>query len=166
MIPDELLERVLEFAAKVGKMVDVLPKTTFGRHVAGELLRAATAAGPSYEDAFATQRRIEFTTNLDDALRLLRKARYWLRLILKAHLLPDLGVEALEAESAELCTIMGQSIATARSRAWREGRFGRWQATDLQFTVYGFPFATFAMGARRQPPATLDANGANGARGQ
>ena len=43
MNPDELSERLLTFAARVGKLVDALPDTRLGRHVAGQLLRCGTS---------------------------------------------------------------------------------------------------------------------------
>jgi hypothetical protein len=50
MTPEELSERLLEFAARSGKVVDALPNTRLGRHVAGQLCNiigqsVATAKG-------------------------------------------------------------------------------------------------------------------------
>ena len=40
MTPDELLDRLIEFAARVGKVVDALPDTRMGRHIGGQLVRS------------------------------------------------------------------------------------------------------------------------------
>jgi four helix bundle protein len=152
MIPDELLDRLLDFSVHVGKAADALPPTPLGRRIAREMIRSALSAGPDYEEAFATQRRYEFTANLDGAVRKLRRTRYWLRLVIKAGLLAELGMERLLTECAELCAIMEQSIAAGRAQAWRESQFGGWFASDLQFTVYGFQFATISMGVHRAAP--------------
>jgi four helix bundle protein len=151
MIPDELMDRLLDFSVRVGKAADALPTTPLGSRIAREMVGSALAAGPSYEEAFATQQRYEFTANLDGAVRELRRTRYWLRLVIKAGLLADLGMERLLAECTELCGIMEQSIAAGRAQAWRESQFGNWFASDLQFTVYGFQFATISMGVHRAP---------------
>jgi hypothetical protein len=37
MTPEELSERLWRFAARAGKVVDALPDTGLGRHVAGQL---------------------------------------------------------------------------------------------------------------------------------
>jgi four helix bundle protein len=158
MIPEELTERLLDFGAAVGQVADSLPDTPFGRHVASELVRSATAAGPSYEEAVAAERRGEFTRQLNDALSGLRNARYWLRLASKADLVPELRIRELLPQCEELCGILEQSITTARARAWREGQFSRWRPTDLQFTIYALPFATIAVGFGR-PPAAADGGG-------
>ena len=44
MTPDELSERLWQFAARVGKVVDALPEGRLGRHVAGQLVRCAIAS--------------------------------------------------------------------------------------------------------------------------
>ncbi len=165
MLPDELTERLLVFTARVGRVADVLPETWFGRQIAADLARCCTDAGPSYEEAVSTQRRIEFTSQLDTCLRDLRRTRYLLRLVDNTDMAPGHELGELIAESAELCGIMEQSIQTARAQAWRHGRFSQWRATDLQFTIYGFPFATFALGARQNPPAA-DTSAGNEGKGE
>lgn len=45
MTPDELAERLVDFAVRVGKLVDALPETRLGRHIAGaDPLRHLTGA--------------------------------------------------------------------------------------------------------------------------
>ena len=51
MTSEELAERLIEFAARVGKVVDALPDTRMGRHVGGQLVRSATSPAPNYEEA-------------------------------------------------------------------------------------------------------------------
>jgi len=50
---DILEERLLEFAARVGKVVDALPDLRMGRHVAGQLVRCGTSPAPNYGEACA-----------------------------------------------------------------------------------------------------------------
>ena len=47
MTPLELSERRWGFAARVGKLVDALPETRLGRHVAGQWVRYGTSAAPN-----------------------------------------------------------------------------------------------------------------------
>jgi hypothetical protein len=47
MTPQELSDRLWQFAARIGKVVDALPETRMGRHVAGQLVRCGTAAAPN-----------------------------------------------------------------------------------------------------------------------
>jgi len=149
MLQSELSDRLLGFASRVGRLVDVLPTTPLSEQLRPGLLREATAAGLSYEEATSTRRRIEFTGQLADTFKALRKAGYWLRLIVKASLLAAGEVQDLIDECDELCGIVEQSISADIARTWRFGQFGNWRASDLQFTIYGLPFMTIAMGTRR-----------------
>jgi len=54
MTSDELIERLLNFAARIGKVVDALPDTRMGQHIAGQLVRSGTSAAPNFEEACAT----------------------------------------------------------------------------------------------------------------
>ena len=48
MSPEELADRLIDFAARVGKVVDALPETRLGRHIAGELVRCGTSPAQSH----------------------------------------------------------------------------------------------------------------------
>ena len=51
MTPEELSERLLNLAVRAGKVVDALPDTRLGRHIAGQLVRCGTSPAPNYEEA-------------------------------------------------------------------------------------------------------------------
>jgi four helix bundle protein len=53
MKPGDLSERLLNFAARIGKVVDALSETRMGRHIAGQLVRSGTSPAPNYEEARA-----------------------------------------------------------------------------------------------------------------
>lgn len=120
MISEQLLERLLDLSVSVGKLVDVLPDTRLGRHVAGQLVRCGTSPAPNYAEGCAAESRDDFIHKLSIALKELRETRTWLRFIVKAGLLPEAVVEPVRDECHQLCNIMGQSIVTAKAR--REGR--------------------------------------------
>ena len=115
MTPDDLSERLLEFAVRVGRVVDALPDTRLGRHVAGQLVRCGTAPAPNYAEGCAAESRADFIHKLSVCLKELREARTWLRLIAKAELLSAGLTTGVIDECHQLCNIIGQSIVTARS---------------------------------------------------
>jgi four helix bundle protein len=84
MTPDELSERLWQFAGRVGKLVDALPETRLGRHVAGQLVRCGTSAPPNYDEGCAAESRADFVHKLGVALKELRETRGWLRFIIIA----------------------------------------------------------------------------------
>jgi four helix bundle protein len=116
---DELSKRLWLFAARVGKVVDALPETRLGRHVAGQLVRCGTAAPPNYDEGSAAESRADFIHKLSIALKELVETRGWFHFILIAELLPETRVGELHGECEQLCRILGKSVATARGRIRR-----------------------------------------------
>lgn len=112
---EALEERLLEFAARCGKIVDSLPDTRMGRHVAGQLVRCGTSAAPNYAEACAAESRNDFIHKLGIALKELRESRAWLKLCVKCELLPNSRLVPLTDECTQLMNILGKSIVTARA---------------------------------------------------
>jgi four helix bundle protein len=114
MTPDELADRLLDFAARIGKVADALPDSRLGRHVAGQLIRSGTSPAPNYEEGRAAESRRDFVHKLSIALKELRETRYWIRLIARSGLIEESKLADVLDESDQLCRILGQSLATAR----------------------------------------------------
>ncbi len=114
MTPDELSDRLLEFAVRVGKVVDALPDTRLGRHVAAQLVRCGTSAAPNYEEACAAESRADFIHKLKIALKELRESRFWLRFVSRTEMLPKKNMMDILDECNQLCNILGKSTATAK----------------------------------------------------
>lgn len=114
MNPDELSERLLDFGVRAGKVVGALPHTKLGRHVANQLVRCGTSAGPNYEEGCAAESRADFIHKLSICLKELRETRYWFRYILRAELLSEKKMHRLVDEANQLCNIMAQSLITAK----------------------------------------------------
>ena len=116
MTPIELSDRLWMFAARAGKVVDALPDTRLGRHVAGQLVRSGTSAPPNYDEARAGESRADFAHKVNIALKEMVETRGWLRFIILAELLPSRRVVALIQECEELCRILGKSVSTAKGK--------------------------------------------------
>lgn len=50
MTSDELSQRLIDFAARIGKVAGALPASLKGRHVAGQLVRCGASPAPNYEE--------------------------------------------------------------------------------------------------------------------
>lgn len=114
MTSDELAERLIKSAARVGKVVDALPDTRMGRHVGGQLVRSGTSPAPNYEEACAAESRADFAHKLSICLKELRESRSWIRLIIKTEMLKEHRMGDLLDECTQLCNIIAQSIVTAK----------------------------------------------------
>jgi four helix bundle protein len=114
MTPPELSDRLWQFAARIAKVVDALPDTRVGRHVAGQIVRSGIAAAPNYDEARSGESRADFVHKVNIALKELVETRGWLKFIVLAELLPAKRVAVLVDECTQLCRILGKSIATAK----------------------------------------------------
>jgi four helix bundle protein len=112
---EDLEDRLLGFAARIGKVVDALPDTRLSRHIAGQLVRSGTSPAPNYAEACAAESKKDFIHKLSIALKELRETRIWLRLIVKTGLLPLPRLTELIDEREQLNNIVGRSLITAKS---------------------------------------------------
>jgi four helix bundle protein len=116
MRPQELSDRLWFFAAKVGKVVDALPDTRLGRHVAGQLVRCGTASPPNYDEGCAAESKADFIHKLSIALKEMKETRGWLRFTVIGGLLPEKKIAPVLYECEQLCKILAQSVLTAKGR--------------------------------------------------
>ena len=114
MTKEELSNRLLDFAARCGKVADALPNPRLGRHIANQFVRSGTSPAANYEEACAAESIRDFVHKLSIVLKELRESRVWVRLIVKANLLKVEQMADLEDESTQLCNIIGKSIVTAK----------------------------------------------------
>ena len=66
---DDLEERLIDFAVRVIKVADALPKSPVGKHIAGQLLRSGTSPAPNYAEARGAESRADFVHKLKIALK-------------------------------------------------------------------------------------------------
>ena len=121
-VPRDLSERLLHFAVRVGKVINALPATRLGRHIAAQLVRSGTSAAPNYEEACAAESRADFVHKLSICLKELRESRFWIRLIVESELLSSKKMTELQDECTQLCKIMAQSLLTARKNQGKAKR--------------------------------------------
>ena len=114
---DALEERLLDFGMRCGKVVDALPDTRLGNHVARQLVRSSTSPAPNYAEACAAESRNDFVHKLGIALKELRESRVSLKACIKSKLLPAVRLLPLIDEGTQLMNILGKSIVTAKSNA-------------------------------------------------
>ena len=112
----DLEERLLEYAARIIRLVDSLPASRAGNHIAGQLLRSGTSPLPNHGEAQAAESRADFIHKLGICHKELRESRRWLRLIKRVPLIrPASKLDPLIEETVELIKIFWASIRTAES---------------------------------------------------
>ena len=119
----DLEERLLEYAVRIIRLVEALPNTRAGNHVAGQLLRSGTSPLPNHGEAQAAESRADFIHKLKVCLKELRESRRWLRLVQRVPLVKPPGkADGLLDETEELIRIFVRSIQTSQQRGLRRSK--------------------------------------------
>ena len=114
----DLEERLLEYATSIIRLVEKLPDTRAGNHVAGQLLRSGTSPLPNHGEAQAAESAGDFIHKLKISLKELRESFRWLRLIQHVPLLkPSSEVDSLLKETDELIRIFVKSLQIAQKNS-------------------------------------------------
>lgn len=113
----DLEERLISFAVTICGLVESLPPSRLGRHVAGQLMRSATAAAPNYAEAQAAESRKDFVHKMRLCLKELRETLVWWKMVDRLGLTPDPTLADAIGEAGELTAIFARSISTATRRS-------------------------------------------------
>ena len=70
----EVEDRLIDFAVRVIKVADALPKTPAGKHIALQLLRSGTSPAPNYAEARGAESNADFVHKLKIALKELNES--------------------------------------------------------------------------------------------
>ncbi|RZB37592.1 MAG: hypothetical protein SRB2_01136 [Desulfobacteraceae bacterium Eth-SRB2] len=113
----DLEGRLLAFSVRIIKIVEQLPNTRTGNHVAGQMLKSGTSPYPNHGETQAAESPKDFVHKLRISLKELRETQRWLKLIQKVPLIkkPELLNDLLD-ETEELIKIFVTSIKTAEKK--------------------------------------------------
>lgn len=113
----DLEERLLDFSARIIRLVDALPNTRAANHITGQLLRCGTSPYGNHGEVEAAESRKDFIHKLKVCLKELKETRRWLRLVAKSSMLPETKMTFMLNETEELIRISFSSIRTAERNA-------------------------------------------------
>ena len=109
----DLKARTKQFALRVIKLVDALPRTIQGRAVANQIIRSATSVAANYRAACRARSRAEFIAKIGVVEEEADETAFWLELIIDSALLTQTRVRPLLSEAGELVAIMAASRKSA-----------------------------------------------------
>lgn len=113
----DLEDRLLEFSARIIRLVDALPNTRAANHLAGLLLRCGTSPYGNHGEVEAAESRKDFVHQLKICLKELKETRRWLRLACESSIISATKTAAILDETEELIRIFFSSIRTAEKNA-------------------------------------------------
>jgi len=113
----DIEERLIDFAVRIIRTAESLPKTKVGNHIAGQLIRCGTSPAPNYGEAQSAESRSDFIHKMKVSLKELPETRIRLLMIVKANLIkPASKLEPLINENNELISIFVTSVKTAKEK--------------------------------------------------
>jgi four helix bundle protein len=112
----DLQVRTKQFALRVIKLVEALPKRPAGWTIASQLCRAGTSVGANYRAACKGRSKAEFIAKLGTVEEEADECQFWLEMTIESGLLPASRVEPLLDEAKQITAIIAASKKTARSR--------------------------------------------------
>src|SRR2546430_14876983 len=121
MNSQELRERTKQFALRVMRLVDALPRTPKGNALSSQLVRSGMSVAANYRAACRGRSRAEFIAKIGVVEEEADETALWLELIVADELLSKKKVQSLLDEANELVAIMAASYISAKKNAVRNG---------------------------------------------
>jgi len=112
----ELMERTRQFAIRVYKLVNRLPKSQGTNLISYQLLKSSSSEVANYRAACRGKSRADFTNKMKIVEEEADESLFWLQFIKDVELLKnDPELDALIKEASELVAIFTQSLKTLKS---------------------------------------------------
>ena len=107
---DKLEERLIVFAVRIVRLSGSLPRTTAGKHIAGQMLRSGTSPAPNYGEARGAESQADFVHKVRIVLKELNETAIWLRMIDQSRIVQSKLLADIIQENKDLCRIFTASL--------------------------------------------------------
>lgn len=110
---DDIEARLIEFAVRVARLCEAVPKTVAGKHLSGQLVRSGTSPAFNYGEAWAAESKRDFVHKMRIVHKELNESNINLQIMHRSELLPEAKLESIMDECDQLRRIINASIQTA-----------------------------------------------------
>jgi four helix bundle protein len=112
----ELKQRTKQFALRVIRMVQALPKTETSRAIGRQVLRSGTSVGANYRAVCRAKSRADFVSKMGTVEEECDETMFWIELLGESDEVKESRLTPLWNEAEELLKIVVASAQTARFR--------------------------------------------------
>ena len=109
--------RTKEFALRILKLADAIPKSRSGNAVANQLVRSGSSVAANYRALCRAKSRADFIHKTSVVEEEADESCFWLEMIIDAKLLPAARVQPLLREANEITPILVATRKTSLGRA-------------------------------------------------
>ena len=113
---DQLKERTKQFAVRVVRAVEALPRKSSASIIGRQVLRSATSVAANYRAACRSRSRDEFVAKLGIVIEEGDETIFWLEMLVDTGLVPFKRMAGLLDEANQLVAIFTASKRTAEPR--------------------------------------------------
>lgn len=110
-----LLEKSLDFAARIIKLSNYLKKEKHESVISKQIVRSGTSIGANANEAIYGVSKADFISKLQISLKETAETEYWLRLLVKSDYLTQKECQPLLNDCLEIKRILVSSLNTAKS---------------------------------------------------
>ncbi len=111
---ERLRERTKEFAVRIVRMFQRLPKSDEARTIGRQLLRAATSVAANYRAVGRARSKAEFVAKMGVVVEEADETAFWIELLIATAIVRQGQAEDLLKEANELLAIFAASHVTAK----------------------------------------------------
>ena len=113
---EELLRRTKQFALRIIKLYQALPKSGESQVIGKQILRCGTSVAANYRAACRARSKAEFYSKICIVVEEADETAFWLDLMIEAKLIPEKKLSPLLKESIELLSIFSKARKTASQK--------------------------------------------------
>ena len=116
----DLKQRTKEFALRIIRLVESLPRGKITDVIGKQLLRSGTSVGANYRSACRAKSTADFISKMGTVEEEADESIYWMELLIESGLVHNDEVDELLDEADQIVAITVSSIKTARARKKRQ----------------------------------------------
>ena len=110
----DLKKRTKEFALRIIRLVEALPKGRVSDVIGRQLLRSGTSVGANYRSSCRARSKADFISKMGIVEEEADESHYWMELLVEAGIVKITKLESLMKEADEILAIIVSSIKTAK----------------------------------------------------
>jgi four helix bundle protein len=112
----DLKKRLRQYALRIIRLYESLPKTGAVHVISHQLLRSGTSPGAQYAESCRAKSNADFISKIEGALQELEESFYWLELLIEGEFVTERKLKPLCDETNELISIFVAITLKVKSR--------------------------------------------------
>ena len=111
---EQMRQRTKDFAVRIVRLYQALPKSRDGQVIGMQLLRSGTSVGANYRAVCRARSKPDFVSKIGVVLEEADESVFWLELLVETGVMPEKRLKPLLREARELTAIFTAAQRTSR----------------------------------------------------